>query len=646
MSDKIGRNSSCPCGSGKKFKKCCGVNGSSGMDDLLAPMPDNLLTGTKVDFYFDIYRSVLLYSEGLKSDPELGTELRRFCGDFEERFKPGTEYGLPDSFYLNWFLFDNRFGIDQRTVIESLMEEDIFKEPTDEVRQAFCELSESYATCNQIKKINENSILFEELVTGLGWRVNRIGDTVEGEAKPGDIWHARFVGPREDAYYFGQPFVFGKEAKRDFIKIIKGLISTFEEYASTRSLEFKKPRDAFKAAIGFWADYFYKGTLMHLSDNFLSDEIPPNAESKPILCTTDGEKVRFSEVIFKIIEKDKVRDKLSALKGIEYDDENDCWIWSKKGNRRMKSRENTILGWIHIKGERIVCVVNSLERALKLKNKLTMRLGKAVCFERIDSKDHAAMPEPSQDEMRKFSEEQRRINTDPEIRKALIQKQKEYYLKDWISSKIPALDGKTPRQAVKTKEGRLQLEVLINRMEGMEMSKADYLPKMDMNFLREALGLPFGDRVQSNIDEDDWLVDTIDPKLFYTCEKEKIKLNWFCYEFALSIYDEVKECLGKDMEKYDIDDNMVAEFSVYTSKNSKEQILCKLSGQIDKIYFDYEPVKRYFSSINDKLVNKFQDAIFRAWDELLKECEKCSVRCISEKDEYCTMFDDEGREDL
>jgi uncharacterized protein YecA (UPF0149 family) len=26
-SDKVGRNDPCPCGSGKKYKKCCGANG-------------------------------------------------------------------------------------------------------------------------------------------------------------------------------------------------------------------------------------------------------------------------------------------------------------------------------------------------------------------------------------------------------------------------------------------------------------------------------------------------------------------------------------------------------------------------------------------------------------------------------------------
>jgi len=42
---------------------------------------------------------------------------------------------------------------------------------------------------------------------------------------------------------------------------------------------------------------------------------------------------------------------------------------------------------------------------------------------------------------------------------------------------------------VKTKEGRLQLEVLINRMEGMDNAQPDYLPKMEMNFLRQKVGL-------------------------------------------------------------------------------------------------------------------------------------------------------------
>ena len=41
---KIGRNDPCPCGSGKKYKKCCALN-----DDLPdLSLPEELKTGTRL----------------------------------------------------------------------------------------------------------------------------------------------------------------------------------------------------------------------------------------------------------------------------------------------------------------------------------------------------------------------------------------------------------------------------------------------------------------------------------------------------------------------------------------------------------------------------------------------------------------------
>lgn len=491
MSDKQGRNEPCPCGSGKKFKKCCGFNLAPADEGFFAPMPDDLKTGTKVDFYFEILQSVMIYVETLKTNPKFGGELRRLCRDFEERFKPGAEHGLTDSFYLNWFVLDNRFGVDQRTIIERMMEDKNFHSIPDDVKLAARELSDSYATCYQVKEIRKEDILFEELVTGCRWIVHRIGDACEEETRLQDIWHARFIGSQEDAYYFGQPFVFKLEAKGDFIKIVDMLIRKFKEYASTRSLKFVIPRDAFKAGISFWAEYLYR-SFSDAVDR--SDAGPGGGVMATRFSTTDGEKVRFSLVAFKVEAVAGLCEKLSRMRGLEYDAQGNCWIWFKKGNRRIKSWDNTILGQIFIRGNELIGEVNSLERALRLKSKLSIGLGKMVVFDRIDSKDYEAMPKPTQEELRKFEEEQRRIHSDPEVRKELLKRQKEYYLKDWISSKIPALNNKTPLQAVKTEEGRLQLEVLINQMEGMDSAQPDYLPRMDMNFLRQKLGLPLAVR--------------------------------------------------------------------------------------------------------------------------------------------------------
>ncbi|MDI6886402.1 MAG: hypothetical protein QMD22_08705 [archaeon] len=135
-------------------------------------------------------------------------------------------------------------------------------------------------------------------------------------------------------------------------------------------------------------------------------------------------------------------------------------------------------------------------------------------------------------------------------------------------------------------------------------------------------------------------ISMIKPISFYSSESEKIKLNWFCYELSMAIYDEIKENLGKRLKKYKIDDEPLAEFSIYISKKMKDIILQKLSGRIEKVYFSYEMVESYFPNLSDKLVNKVLDGISKAWDELLSVCEICPTRCISEKDAYCTMFDE------
>jgi len=81
----------------------------------------------------------------------------------------------------------------------------------------------------------------------------------------------------------------------------------------------------------------------------------------------------------------------------------------------------------------------------------------------------------------------------------------------------------------------------------------------------------------------------IKPTSFYSNEQEKTKLNWFCYESALSFYLAIKGKLGEKLEKkYGIDEEKIADFSIYFAKKMKEISLQKLSGEIDTVYFSYD----------------------------------------------------------
>ncbi len=129
----------------------------------------------------------------------------------------------------------------------------------------------------------------------------------------------------------------------------------------------------------------------------------------------------------------------------------------------------------------------------------------------------------------------------------------------------------------------------------------------------------------------------INPASFYTREDGKTKLNWFCYELALSFESAIKKGLA---ERLELDGDLLADFSTYLAKEMKAVVLQKLAGEIERPYFSDEMVLSYFPALEDEMVDEMLDALAEAWDEQLSICEVCPTRCISEKDAYCTMFDE------
>ena len=102
----------------------------------------------------------------------------------------------------------------------------------------------------------------------------------------------------------------------------------------------------------------------------------------------------------------------------------------------------------------------------------------------------------------------------------------------------------------------------------------------------------------------------------------------------------MREDLGYRLKRHKISEEVLADFSICTSKKLKDIILRQLSGKDKQVCISYELIESYFPDLDDRLVNKMLDVLSKAWDEELSLCEVCPNRCISEKDEYCTMFDD------
>jgi hypothetical protein len=127
---------------------------------------------------------------------------------------------------------------------------------------------------------------------------------------------------------------------------------------------------------------------------------------------------------------------------------------------------------------------------------------------------------------------------------------------------------------------------------------------------------------------------------FYTNEKDKIKLNWFLFEYAAELDSHIKRPLRKRLKRKNIGNRKIAEFCIYYSKEMKGEILDKLSGRIENVSLSYHAIEEFFPHLNDKLVDDLLTSAFDAWDSITSMCVKCPTRCISEKDNKASMFDD------
>lgn len=148
----------------------------------------------------------------------------------------------------------------------------------------------------------------------------------------------------------------------------------------------------------------------------------------------------------------------------------------------LKSRSNhLILGEIEIKETSLTIHVNSRERAKKIQSEIKKRLPEAcllniddepIDLNKLDSKNKKSIP----------------YQPTPEERKITKHFLSDYY-KKWLDTPVPALNGKTPRQAAKTQDGRERLEILLRDFE-LGNERKEVHEQIDVDWLRKELNLP------------------------------------------------------------------------------------------------------------------------------------------------------------
>jgi len=128
---------------------------------------------------------------------------------------------------------------------------------------------------------------------------------------------------------------------------------------------------------------------------------------------------------------------------------------------------------------------------------------------------------------------------------------------------------------------------------------------------------------------------------FYIHESEKTKLAWFLYEYACTLYMHMKSSRSEVLQhwKSKRSNKQLAEFCAYFSKRMKQSIYDILDGLPVVTVGNEDYVFDLCHTNTPAEIGAILEVAGSSWDELLAVCEICPTRCISERDEYCTMFD-------
>ncbi|MHB1679400.1 MAG: YecA family protein [bacterium] len=460
---KIGRNDPCPCGSGKKYKKCCLSKTYASIGRELTIQ--NKLIKDLIEFYHKNYMETVEYAKSL------------FWEDFnpEDYLTEDYEIEIANINFMEYLVYD--FIVDyknEKTVIDKYLEtrnnagshRSLNNSLTFEEIGILTKMKDSFLSLFEVKEVFKGEgLLLKDILTNKEYDVKEKSAT-ESLVK-WDILATRLIYLDEKYIMSGSGYFYPLMKKKEILNNIKLEYKDYKKiYPNAQVTEYlKKNGEIFNS---FWYSLY-------------SNPAPVN------LRNTDGEPILFSKAVFNIKNKDAVINRLKTIKDLKYNEDDNVFSWvDETPGRKLPS---TNKGTIRIKNDKLTIECNSKERLSIAKIMMLENLSDSIVHIADVFQDmKQAMSEFN--EKNKGSEKQPESEISIEIQQEIMNKFLTDHYEKWLNEKIPALNGKTPLEAIKTKKGKQQVIELLKFQENMEeKNKEKGKPYYDFSWLRKRLGL-------------------------------------------------------------------------------------------------------------------------------------------------------------
>jgi hypothetical protein len=212
-------------------------------------------------------------------------------------------------------------------------------------------------------------------------------------------------------------------------------------------------------------------------------EIAANWMESLQLSNTDGEELLLSKAVYTILDEDTVIRALES--GGEFTED------SGEGGHRSfvwLNQKKTLLGNIRIGSEELTLECNSRERLERGKLLIPAAAGASLRHLRDEFTTQKDLKRRMKEEPREASSGKSEVPK--EVRDEILTRVMEDHYSGWPDTALPALDGKTPRQAVKTAKGRRIVREVLKLIEnGEEWKRQRGEPFFDVGKIRADLGL-------------------------------------------------------------------------------------------------------------------------------------------------------------
>ena len=311
------------------------------------------------------------------------------------------------------------------------------------------------------------------------------GDPITLEEKLGSetsaLWDriaGRIVTVNKKVYFTGSLLLFPQEVADEVLSGIEEMVESLGKKLRKEAKKQGEPADFKDRDL---REMFLHASARLFTRTWLIATLNRASEPLPEVRNTDGDELVFSEARFPITgDLAKVIAGLDAIKEFERGDPDELqWNWHGHGSpskrvSRGKSHTfkaeddagRTIRGNIELDKDALVLSTNSMERADR---------GRELLLGRFDGL--LGQPLTSHQTLEKVLEERSdsapvQSELPPEVAEQAIHSYLETHYRQALDDPLPYFDGKTPRQATRTKKGRVQVIRWLKKLENTEARRA------------------------------------------------------------------------------------------------------------------------------------------------------------------------------